>query len=502
MIKFLDRHEKTVTRVLEIFPGFLAWSIIFLPAIGGLFIPNIIAYALLVFFVYWFFKSFKAAFFSIIGYIMVKEWEQIDWKNKWHENKQRSKFKNWSDIKHIVIVPTYNEAVKILKKPLDSLAEQKQIDPKNLYVMVTFEERAKGANERAQKVEAHYKDKFGGFFTTLHPDGLPGEIRGIASNQTWGAKQMKKKLDKLGENIKNFTITKGDADTVFHEKYFAALGYQFATNDERYLKIWQSPLFWHNNFHKIPFPIKMLGVIGHAISMADLLEPSRLIFNQSVYSMSFKLLHDTGYWDTDIIPEDWHFFLQSFFHTKGKTQVEPLYIPTSIDAPEAKTWIGSLKNRYKQCKRHAWGASDLPYAVKQSIRHPEIPILKRLLRIYKLLETHIIWSTNWFLLTLGATLPVLVNPKFSRTSLGYNLPKMAEFIFTICLAALVVMIVIDIKLRPEKAKPNTIFKAIKEVVQWTTLPLITLPMNVLPGLHAQTMLMLGKRLEYKTTEKV
>ncbi|MBN1169122.1 glycosyltransferase family 2 protein [Candidatus Woesebacteria bacterium] len=502
MIKFLDRHEKFVTRALEIFPGLLAWGIIFLPAIGGLFMPNIVAYALLVFIVYWFFKSFKAAFFSIIGYFMVKEWSKIDWKKRWEENKNQSKFKNWKDIKHVVIIPTYNESVKILKKPLDSLKNQKQIDTKNLYVIVTLEKRAEGSKERAKELESIYGKSFGYFFTTLHPDGLPGEIRGIASNQTWGAKQIKKHLDKLNIDLGNFTVTKGDADTVFHPNYFAALGFQFAMDKKRYIKIWQSPLFWYNNFHKIPFPIKMLGVIGHAIQISELLEPSRLVFNQSVYSMSFELLYETGYWHTDIIPEDWHFFLQAFFHTKGEVQVDPIYIPTHIDAPESKSWLGTMKNRYKQCKRHAWGASDIPYAIKESIRHPEIPPLKRVMRVYKLIETHVVWSTNWFLLTLGATLPAVINPEFSRTSLGYNLPKMAESILTICLIALVVMVIIDLKLRPKKAKPDTIFKAIKEVLQWVTFPLITLPMSVLPGLHAQTMLMFGKRLEYKTTDKV
>jgi len=33
------------------------------------------------------------------------------------------------------------------------------------------------------------------------------------------------------------------------------------------------------------------------------------------------------------------------------------------------------------------------------------------------------------------------------------------------------------------------------------MPLATLAMSVLPGLHSHTRLMFGKRLEYKTTDK-
>jgi len=124
------------------------------------------------------------------------------------------------------------------------------------------------------------------------------------------------------------------------------------------------------------------------------------------------------------------------------------------------------------------------------------------MRVYKLLETHVIWSTNWFILTLGAFLPVVVNPAFARTSLGHNLPEIAEFALRVCLLALVVMIIIDLKLRPKETRPQNPFQYAKEVVQWITLPIITLPLSVLPGLQAHTMLMVGKRLDYKTTTKV
>jgi hypothetical protein len=500
MIKFLDKHEVGFTRALEIVPGLMAWGIIVMPAIGGWLIPNVVAYGLLVFIAYWFFKSFKSAFFSILGYILVNEWSKVNWHEKWRRHK--SKKLEWDKIKHVVIIPNYNESVPKLQQSLDAFAAQPDNVRKNMFVFLAMEERAKGSRDRAKELINIYKSKFGYMTATFHPAGLPGEVVGKASNETWAAREAKKYLDSKGIDLDIVTVTSCDADAQFNENYFAALTYSFATLKERYLRFWQSPIFWYNNLHTVPFPIKMLGVIGHAIHLSDLQEPSNLIFNYSCYSLSFKLLHETGYWHTDIIPEDWHLFLQTFFNNKGNVGVEPIYLPTYIDAPESKTWFGSLKNRYEQCKRHAWGATDIPYAIKESIRHPEIPFLRKLARIYKMIETHVVWSTNWFVLTLGATVPVIINDDFARTSLGYNLPRMAQAVLTICLLALVVMVIVDILLRPDKAKPDTIFKAIKEVVQWAFLPVITLPMSVLPGLHAQTMLMFGKRLEYKVTEKV
>ena len=482
-------------------PGLLAWTIIFAPAIGGLFFPSVIAYGLLFFVTYWFIRSFKSAFFAIRGYFIIKDWEIIDWRVKWENDKTKSDLK-FDNIKHLVIIPTYNESVSVLEKPLKSLVEQKQIDKKNLIVVLSFEARAEGHKKRAKTLLKKYKNEFGIIDATFHPDGIPGEIRGIAPNQTWGARYAEKIMKKKHIDFDYVTVTKGDADTIFHPCYFSALGYLFSTSKNRYLRFWQSPILWYNNLHKVPFPIKMLGVIGHAVHISDLQEPSRLIFNMSVYSLSFNLLYKTDYWHTDIIPEDWHFFLQTFFANKGDIEVNSLYLPTYIDAPEANTWFGSLNNRYQQCKRHAWGASDIPYMIKESIRHKEIPLSKRVARTYKMFETHVFWSTNWFILTLGALLPLILNPAFARTSLGYNLPKIAEGMLRITLIALLVMIIMDLIMRPDYAKPKTIWQTFKEFAQWVTLPIVTLPMAVLPGLHAQTMLLFGKRLEYRTTEKV
>jgi len=214
------------------------------------------------------------------------------------------------------------------------------------------------------------------------------------------------------------------------------------------------------------------------------------------------MVDGVGYWHTNIIPEDWHIFLQCFFHNQGKVEVDPIFLPTSVDAPEGRTYLGSLKSRYEQCKRHAWGATDIPYAIKQAFKHPEIPVGTKIFRIYKLIETHIIWSTNWFILTLGAWIPALVNPVFKQTALGYNLPRISRIILTTCLLFLFIMIALDYSLRPKKPKGLPRWESALEYLQWVLMPVAALFMSVLPGLDSQTRLMLGKRLEYRVTEKL
>ena len=193
-------------------------------------------------------------------------------------------------------------------------------------------------------------------------------------------------------------------------------------------------------------------------------------------------------------------FLQAFFVTSGKALVEPIFLPTVVDAPDGKNYFDALKNRYTQCVRHAWGAIDIPYAIEQSRQHPEIPFITRALRIFKLIQTHFIWSSNWFILTLGTSLPVILNPKFFQTTFGFNLPRISNIILTICLIPLAILIILDWKLRPPRQKKGFL-NIVKNILQWPLMPIATLTMSVLPGLHSHTRLFLGRRLDYKTTNK-
>ncbi|MCJ7792643.1 MAG: glycosyltransferase family 2 protein [Candidatus Marinimicrobia bacterium] len=502
MKEFIEKYDHRVQRFLEILPGALAWTIILFPLWGAFFIPKIVAYFTVGFLVFWFYRSFQAAFLGLAGYIKIKQANKTNWQQQYKKDKDKDSL-DWKEIRHLVIIPNYNESVEKLATTLDCLVKQKQLDKKQLYIVLAMEARAEGSRQRAKELVKRYQGQFGELMTTFHPDKLPGEVRGKASNEAWGAKQAKKILMKKKKfDLEKMTITSCDADACFHPHYFSALTYAFALNPQRHYCFWQSPIFWHNNFWRVPAFVRIVGTMGNIAHVSQLLEPESLYFNYSTYSASLKMLDEVDYWHTDIIPEDWHIFLQCFFSNQGKVEVEPIFLPTSIDAPEGRTYFGSLKNRYLQCRRHAWGCTDIPYAIKQAFKHPEIPLWTKIFRIYKLVETHIIWSTNWFILTLGAWLPALVNPVFKQTALGYNLPRISRIILTICLAFLFVIIVLDYSLRPKRPKGLPRWQTALEYVQWILMPVAALFMSVIPGLHSQTQLMTGKRMEYRVTEKV
>lgn len=489
-------------RLLEMVPGIFAWTAITFPIWGAFIFPRIVAYFVIAFLIYWLYQSFKAAFLAIIGYFKIRTAQNTSWPELYSKNKTKEWLK-FEDVNHVIVISSYKEPVEVIDMAVGSLAAQIDINLKQLHVVIAQEQRAGQENNQStiSYFSQKYKNVFGNLIFTEHPSDTPGETVGKHSNEAFAAKYFKKNFIKKGlQNIDHLTLTSCDVDTIFNPKYFSALTYSFASSENRYFRFWQSPIFWHHNINSVPGPIRIIGTLGNVIHIANIQEPDGLFFNYSCYSSSYRLIDSAGYWDIDMIPEDWHIFLQTFFSSGGRSQVEPIFLPTIVDAPDGKSYFGALKNRYSQCVRHAWGAIDIPYAIRQSVNHPEIPIVTRILRVYKLIETHFIWSSNWFILTLGTSLPVILNPTFFQTSIGFNLPRISNIILTICLIPLISLIILDWKLRPKYQKTG-IGNILKNILQWPFMPLATLTMSVLPGLHSHTRLMLGHRLEYKTTQK-
>ncbi len=491
-------------RLFEMVPGIVAWVTISFPIWGSIFFPKAVAYFVIAFLIYWLYQSFKSAIFATIGYFRIRQATSLNWLKRYQQFRQPS-WKSYDDIGHVIVISSYKEPVEVIEMAISSLAAQVDVDLSKINVVLAQEQRAGKDNNLATEkyFSEKYKNVFGRFVFTEHPSDTVGETAGKHSNEAFAAKYFKSKyLDTPNSKLKieNCTLTSCDVDTIFHPKYFSALTYEFASNPERYYRFWQSPIFWHHNINSVPAPIRIIGTLGNIIHIANIQEPDGIFFNYSCYSSSYFLIDSAGYWDPDMIPEDWHIFLQTFFSSQGRSSVEPIFLPTIVDAPSGKSYFDALKNRYNQCLRHAWGAIDIPYAIRQSVIHKEIPFFTRLLRIMKLLETHFIWSSNWFILTLGTSLPVILNPVFFQTTIGFNLPRISNVILTLCLLPLFALIILDWKLRPSYQKKG-LGNILKNILQWPLMPLATLTMSVLPGLHSHTRLLLGQRLEYKTTQK-
>jgi cellulose synthase/poly-beta-1,6-N-acetylglucosamine synthase-like glycosyltransferase len=496
LINHMDK-DRFIQRSLEILPGLFSWTVITMPLWLSFWYPVAVAYFVILFDVYWFYRSAQLALNSVLGYLRLKAHLKVDWLNEVKGIKNPPL--NYKDLKHVVIVPSYKEPIETLHKTLECLCMQ-TFPTKQIYIVLATEERDPQGPTVSAELQAQYKDVFGDIWITVHPE-ISGEVKGKSSNMAWAGKFVKGKIHQMRIDLDTVTVTSCDADSQLPEQYFAYLSYKFLTDPDRYYHFYQAAIMFYSNIWRVPLPIRVINTIGSILNLASLMRPDKLV-NLSTYSLSFRLCQEVGYWAVDVIPEDWHLFFKAFFNKGEKVSVVPIFLPIYADAAESTTYFKTIINQYEQIKRWAWGVTDTSYVIKQWFIHPEIPFFSRTIRVLRAVEFHFLWSVNWFILTLGATLPPLINPAFASTVLGRNLPIVSGNILSICSLCLLVIIIVDYKARPP-LPANFQRRYIPLLyLQWLTIPIVGFFLSALPGLDAHTRLMLGKYLEYRVTEKV
>lgn len=490
--RLFTRYPVKTRRALEVFPGIMVWMLILSPIWGSLFFPVQLAYFILFFDIYWLYRSFSLVITASIASGKIKEAELIDWYDK------AKRFEHVDKVQHVLIILNYKETVEKLRLTFDALAKQ-SFPTKQLHLVLAMEEREEEAKERAAILIKEYGHIFGSVFATYHPD-LPGEVKGKSSNEAYAGREAYKKLFEHGSyDIDYATISSVDADSIFHKEYFSYLAYQFLKDPKRYSKFWQSAIVFHNNIWQVPAAIRVSSFFGNLYRIALLVQGDRML-THATYSLSLKLLKDIDFWDVDVIPEDYRIFFKAFYRKQGQIWVEPIFLKTSMDAALAKGYINTLKNKYHQERRWSWGVSDNPLFIKWWFSVPDVPFFRKTSLMLTVLIDHILWPSSWFIITIAANVMAIINPMFSRTPLGFTLPQLAGAILNVALLALLAMLYIDYKNRPVNQhlplKRKLLFP-----FEFLLMPLVGFFLSALPALISHTQLMLGKRLEYKVTEK-
>ncbi len=453
-----------------------------------------VAYYVLLFDIFWFYKSATFAFFAVISHFRIEASKKMDWLG------ELKFFPDWKRVHHLVVVCTYKEPIHVTERTLQGLANQ-TLPKDQISVILGFESREEGWQKKATEFKRKFRGKFANFLISEHTL-VPGETAGKHSNSRACILLAKKQLvDKGKVNPAYCVVSSCDADHVYHPSYFANLSYSFLDNPQRYDRFWQPAIVYYNNFWRLPALSRVANTFGTIWNMAQLARTDRLL-NVASYSLSYQLLERIGYWDPDIIPEDWHMFFKAFFASEGKTEVVPIYLPLSADAAESTTFLRTLQNQYEQFKRWAWGVSDTPFVLKNYFLSKKIPFWNKTLRVIRFVEDHFLWPVNWFIITLGINIPALINENFSKTAIGFNLPRTSSLILTICLIFLAIVLYIDFRQRPPRPKDFPRIRALLIPLEFVLMPLVGFIFTALPGLDAHTRLMLGKYMEYRVTEKV
>jgi len=487
--------SKTNRFVLKFFDTLIpisAWLVITLPIWLSPFHPAMVAYFIIVFDFYFLYKSFIFTYYATVSYLRLNRFKKIKFAKKLTDQRIGRK------ISHFVIVPNYKEHLQKLMKTINFLTRA-DYPYKNIYLVLAFEKREQGVEKKAHRLVNKYKGKFKDIIVTYHPL-TQNEVAGKASNQTFAAKVVDRYINEKKIKKDNVLVTICDADSLLPKNYFSYLTYLYLTDPDRRYHFYWAPVLMYNNFWKLPFFVRMQATLSSIIRFAFLSQGENLI-QVSTYSTNFWLLKKINFWDVDVIPEDWHIYLQAFFRLGKKVKTLPMYTIVNSDAVYSGNLLKTFTNRYEQEKRWAWGVTDISYCLQMFFQNPWTETRGKMKKIIFLAETHLLWPTSFFILTISASIPPLINPVFKRTVLGFLLPKLAGLILTISSLFLVLYFYLDVELRKKVKTKTKLTRVPLLIIQWYLLPPVSFLLSALPALEAHTRLIVGKKIEYKVTKK-
>ena len=491
-----NKKERILYRFFEALPGLFSFG-----ALVGVFIlswlaPVMVALFVIIFALYWLLKVTYLSFHQIASFRQMRKILKINWLEKLNN------LPDWQGIYHLIILPTYKEGFEIIRTTFEALAGS-EYPKKRLIVVLATEERA---GEQAQKIareaKKDFSKNFSHFLITVHPQNISGEIAGKGSNVVWATKEVKGKvLDKFKIPLEKVIISNFDIDTRPYSQYFACLTYHYLTAENPLKSSYQPIPVYNNNIWQAPAFSRVIATSGTFWQMMQQARPEQLV-TYSSHSVPFKTLLEVGY-PANLVSDDSRIFWKSYLAYDGDYRVTPLYYPVSMDAVMAKNLIKTIISQYRQQRRWAWGAENIPYVLYGFLKNKKIPLFEKIRQIFILFEGFWSWATAALLIFFLGWLPlVLGGETFSVTLLAYNLPKLIANLMTLSMIGMLTSATISFLLLPSRPKNYSKLKNLSMLFQWLLLPITLILFGAFPALEAQARLILGRPLGFWVTEKV
>jgi len=498
-----DFKDRLIYRFFEILPGVISLGTLIGVLVFSWLLPFWVSIFIICFCFYYFFRVFYFSLHQIVSYFKVKKYLKEDWlgKLKKIKNPTLQGIKDWKDIYHIIILPSYKEGKEIIAETLDSIIKS-EYPKEKIMIVLSREERAGNDYLNIDKeIQQEYKDKFYKILSTVHPDNIAGEIGGKGSNVAWAGKETKKLIDELNIAYENILISSFDIDTKIYPKYFSCLTYYYLTTENPTMASYQPIPVYNNNIWTAPAFSRVVSTSNTFWQMIQQ-ERAEKLTTYSSHSTPAKVFFEVGYPD-NIVQDDSRIFWRAYLYYDAKYKVVPIYYLVSMDAVMAKGFWKTAINQYKQQRRWAWGCAEIPYIAFGFIKNKKIPFWPKLFNLYVIIDGFWSWATAALLLFALGWLPIFLGGvKFNFTLLSFNLPILTGRIMTLSLAGMVVSAILSTLLLPKLPEGVSKWKKTSVFLQWIFLPITLIVFGSLPALDAQIRLMLGKYMGFWVTEKV
>ena len=493
-----DLKERRLYRFFETLPGLISLGTLLGVLVLSWLFPIQIAIFIICFCFYYLFRIVYFSIHQVAGYFKVKKHLSIDWMQKL----KKIKNKNWRDIYHVIILPTYKETPKIIKESLESLINSDYPKEKIIIVLAIEERAGREAKKIADSIEKEYASKFFKFLITIHPDNIKNELAGKGSNVAYAGKIVKEKIiDVLKIPYENILISSFDIDTKVYPQYFSCLTWYYLTEKNPQRASYQPIPVYNNNIWSASAFTRVVSTSNTFWQMIQQ-ERSEKLTTYSSHAIPAKVFFEVGY-PVNVVSDDSRIFWRAYFYYDGDYRVVPIYYLVSMDAVMSDGFWKTAINQYKQQKRWAWGCNEIPYMFYGFSKNDKISFSHKISHLYTIIDGFWSWATAALLLfALGWLAMLLGGINFNLTVLSFNLPILTSRIMTVSLFGMIISAILSTMLLPPLPKGTSQFKKISIFLQWIFLPVTLIAFGAFPALDAQIRLMFGRYMGFWVTEKV
>lgn len=500
------RSARLRRQALDGIPGCLAWLALLISLTLALYAPYSILTLAALIGLYSALRFLLAGIASFMGLRQIRAWKHRDWHEHWQQQAGPDAL-DPDEVQHLVLIANYNEEIATLRATLNNLARAPEARQR-ITVVLAMEAAEAGSAAKGAQLCQEFGARFASVHYSVHPQGLPGEIQCKSANLAWAARWARQHLVGAdGLRLDTLVVTSMDADTLWHPRYFSALTCLFALHPQRHLRFWQAPIRYHANIWDISPPMRLVNAYSTAFELAYLSAPWWLPLPMSSYSLSMRLLERSGYWDGDVIADEWHMFIKSWFARGGQVRLERIFLPFAAHATTGNNLREVIVNRYQQTLRHAWGSKEVGYIIARMLERPDVTFGVAFQLLFRVAHDILLAGAGWVLLTVGSQVTFLFHPELLRELIALNVRSpvfMAlQLSFLLVSVLCVVLWAQDVSMRPPRppGRPQTLRERLLTLVSFPLMLLLALIFVALPTLQAQTRLMLGIPLQFRVTRK-
>ncbi|HEU4573075.1 MAG TPA: hypothetical protein VFR93_10345, partial [Candidatus Limnocylindrales bacterium] len=260
-------------RLLEVIPGLLTWALILVPIALSWRYPEIVAWFVLTFDFYWFYKAVMLTGSVVVSFIRIRRVTAVDWRERTfaladlsareadlerralaveaeidrlrkagrrlavtggrtrlarireeRREVQRLLARRGAPIPdprrlwHVALIPTYTEPYEKLYETVAALARADWPAERKMVAIITRETDT-GGRENVARLRELFGDRFLHFFHILDPLE-PGIVVGKSSAMAYGGRWLYRELLRLGFDPAEVVVTDLDSDYRVHPQYF------------------------------------------------------------------------------------------------------------------------------------------------------------------------------------------------------------------------------------------------------------------------------------------